>query len=86
MKQYLSVNTTTIGSVFLSLLMGGCALQPTKSTVPAQLEREIKTIEDAKSTTAYQPLFQAKRQPTLSKKVIPCGAYRKGLECQLKQF
>jgi len=55
MKQYLPVNTTIIGSIFLSLLMGGCAIQPAKSRTPAQLEREIKTIEGVKSTTAYQP-------------------------------
>jgi lipoprotein YgeR len=55
MKQYLLVNTTIIGSIFLSLLVGGCAIQPAKSRAPAQLEREIKTIEGVKSTTAYQP-------------------------------
>ncbi|HHT9115151.1 MAG: LysM peptidoglycan-binding domain-containing protein [Planctomycetes bacterium] len=55
MKKYFLVNTAIPGSIFLSLLMGGCALQPTKAKVPAQLEREIKTIEDVKSTTAYQP-------------------------------
>ena len=55
MKKHLLTNTTIAGSIFLSLLMGGCALQPTKSRVPAQLEREIKTIESVKSTPAYQP-------------------------------
>lgn len=55
MKKHLLTNTTIIGSVFLSLLIGGCALQPAKSRAPAQLEREIKTIEGVKSTTAYQP-------------------------------
>ncbi len=55
MKNHLFTYTIITGSVFLSLLMGGCALQPTKSRVPAQLEREIKTIEGVKSTTAYQP-------------------------------
>ena len=68
MKQYLSVNTTIIGSVFLSLLMGGCALEPTKSKVPAQLEREIKTIEDAKSTTAYQPPVSGEKTTYIVKK------------------
>jgi len=68
MKQYLSVNTTIIGCVFLSLLMGGCALQPTKSRVPAQLEREIKTIEDVKSTTAYQPPISGEKATYIVKK------------------
>ena len=68
MKQYLSVNTTIIGCVFLSLLMGGCALQPTKSRVPAQLEREIKTIEDVKSTTAYQPPISGEKTTYIVKK------------------
>lgn len=35
--------------------MGGCALQPTKSRAPVQLEKEIKTIEGQKPGTAYQP-------------------------------
>src|SRR3990167_7104180 len=68
MKQYLSVNTTIIGCVFLSLLMGGCALQPTKSRVPAQIEREIKTIEDVKSTTAYQPPISGEKVTYIVKK------------------
>jgi len=68
MKQYLPVNTTIIGSIFLSLLMGGCALQPTKSRVPAQLEREIKTIEGVKSTTASQPPVSAEKTTHIVKK------------------
>ena len=43
-------------------------LQPTKSTVPAQLEREIKTIEDAKSTTAYQPPVSGEKTTYIVKK------------------
>ncbi|MBM2834505.1 MAG: LysM protein [Candidatus Brocadiaceae bacterium] len=66
MKQYLPVNTTIIGSIFLSLLMGGCALQPTKSRVPAQLEKEIKTIEGQRPTT-YQPSISSKSSPSLRK-------------------
>src|SRR3990170_4609211 len=68
MKQYLSVNTTIIGCVFLSLLMGGCALQPAKSRAPAQLEREIKTIEGVKSTTAYQPPVSGEKTTYIVKK------------------
>jgi len=68
MKQYLPVNTTIIGSIFLSLLMGGCALQPTKSRVPAQLEKEIKTIEGVKSTTAYQPPVSGEKTTHIVKK------------------
>src|SRR3990167_2025437 len=68
MKQYLPVNTTIIGSIFLSLLMGGCALQPTKSRVPAQLEKEIKTIEGVKSTTAYQPPVSGEKTTYIVKK------------------
>src|SRR3989337_483180 len=68
MKQYPSVNTTIIGSVFLSLLMGGCALQPAKSRAPAQLEREIKAIEGMKSTTAYQPPISGEKTTYIVKK------------------
>ena len=68
MKQYLPVNTTIIGSVFLSLFIGGCAIQPTKARVPAQLEREIKTIEDVKSTTAYQPPISGEKTTYIVKK------------------
>lgn len=48
--------------------MGGCALQPTKSRVPAQLEREIKTIEGVKSTTAYQPTVSREKTTYIVKK------------------
>src|SRR5574342_205413 len=68
MKKYLPVNTTIIGSVFLLLLVGGCAIQPAKSRVPAQLEREIKTIEGAKSTTAYQPPVSGEKTTYIVKK------------------
>src|SRR3989337_4053559 len=68
MKQCLPVNTTIIGSIFLSLLIGGCALQPTKSRVPAQLEKEIKTIEGVKSTTAYQPPVSGEKTTHIVKK------------------
>ena len=68
MKQYPSVNTTIIGSVFLSLLVGGCAIQPAKSRAPAQLEREIKTIEGVKSTTAYQPPISGEKTTYIVKK------------------
>ncbi|MBI2471082.1 MAG: LysM peptidoglycan-binding domain-containing protein [Planctomycetes bacterium] len=70
MKYYLPTKTTIIGSVFLSLLMGGCALQPTKSKAPAQLEREIKTIEGVKSTTAtaYQPPVSGEKTTYVVKK------------------
>ena len=64
MKKHLLINITIIGSVFLSLLMGGCALQPTKSRAPAQLEREMKSIEGVKSTTTYQP-------PVSDKNILP---------------
>ena len=86
MKQYLPVNTTIIGSIFLSLLMGGCAIQPAKSRAPAQLEREIKTIEGVKSTTAYQPPVSGEKTTYTVKKGIPCGTYRKTMECLSKQF
>src|SRR3989338_1321919 len=68
MKQYLPVNTTIIGSVFLSLLVGGCAIQPAKSKTPAQLEREIKTIEGMKTTTAYQPPVSGEKTTHIVKK------------------
>ena len=68
MKQYLPVNTIIIGSVFLSLLVGGCAIQPAKSRAPAQLEREIKTIEGVKSTTAYQPPVSGEKTTYIVKK------------------
>src|SRR3989337_3603572 len=68
MKQYPSVNTTIIGSIFLSLLVGGCAIQPAKSRAPAQLEREIKTIEGVKSTTAYQPTVSGEKPTYIVKK------------------
>lgn len=48
--------------------MGGCALQPTKSRVPEQLEREIKTIEGVKSTTAYQPSVSREKTTYIVKK------------------
>jgi len=68
MKKHLFTNTTITGSIFLSLLMGGCALQPTKAKVPAQLEREIKTIEGVKSTTAYQPPVSGEKTTHIVKK------------------
>ena len=68
MKKYLLPNTTITGSIFLSLLMGGCAIQPTKSRVPAQLEREIKTIEGVKSTAAYQPPVSGEKTTYIVKK------------------
>ncbi|MCR4319267.1 MAG: LysM peptidoglycan-binding domain-containing protein [Candidatus Brocadiaceae bacterium] len=68
MKKYFLVNTTIPGSIFLSLLMGGCAIQPAKSRTPAQLEREIKTIEDVKSTTAYQPPVSGEKTTYIVKK------------------
>lgn len=68
MKQYLPINTIIIGSVFLSLLVGGCAIQPAKSRAPAQLEREIKAIEGAKSTTAYQPPVSGEKTTYIVKK------------------
>lgn len=68
MKKYLPVNTTIIGSVFLSLFVGGCALQPTKSGAPVQLEREIKTIEGVKSGTAYQPPVSGGKMTCIVKK------------------
>ncbi|MBI5677380.1 MAG: peptidoglycan DD-metalloendopeptidase family protein [Planctomycetes bacterium] len=68
MRQYLPVNTTIIGSIFLSLLVGGCAIQPAKSRAPAQLEREIKTIEGVKSTTAYQPPVSGEKTTYTAKK------------------
>ena len=71
MKQYPSVNTTIIGSVFLSLLVGGCAIQPAKSRAPAQLEREIKTIEGVKSTTAYQPPISGEKTTYIVKNTLP---------------
>ncbi|HHT9138666.1 MAG TPA: LysM peptidoglycan-binding domain-containing protein, partial [Candidatus Wunengus sp. YC60] len=68
MKKHLSVKTTITGSIFLSLLMGGCALQPAKSKAPAQLEREIKTIEGVKSTTVYQPPVSGEKTTYVVKK------------------
>jgi len=68
MKNHLFTNITISGSIFLSLLMGGCALQPTKARVPAQLEREIKTIEGVKSTTAYQPPVSGEKTTYIVKK------------------
>ena len=68
MKQYLPVNTIIIGSVFLSLLVGGCAIEPAKSRAPAQLEREIKTIEGVKSTMAYQPPVSGEKTTYIVKK------------------
>ena len=48
--------------------MGGCAIQPAKSRVPAQLEKEIKTIEGVKSTTAYQPPISGEKTTYTVKK------------------
>ncbi len=50
------IHLTAAGIVSVSLFLGGCALQP---KAPAQLEREIKTIEGQKPGAAYQPAVSA---------------------------
>lgn len=68
MKKHLPIKTTITGSIFLSLLMGGCASQPAKSKVPAKLEREIKAIEGVKPPTAYQPAVSGEKNIYIVKK------------------
>lgn len=60
MQGYHLTNPTIIGAILLSLLMGGCALQPKKSKAPPQLESEIRSIEGQKSAANYQPSVPGK--------------------------
>lgn len=55
MQKHHLINPTSIGAILLSVLIGGCALQPKKSKVPPQLESGIRSIEGQKSAANYQP-------------------------------
>lgn len=68
MKKYLPIKTFIIGSIFISLFLGGCATQPAKSKVPEKLEREMKAIEGVKSPTAYQPAVSGEKTTYIVKK------------------
>jgi len=63
MKNYFSINFIVKGLsiVGLSILADGCALQSKKPKVPPPLKSEMKSIEDQKSSTTYQPQIQSEK-------------------------
>ncbi|MBE7446523.1 MAG: LysM peptidoglycan-binding domain-containing protein [Planctomycetia bacterium] len=54
MENYSFMTLAVVGTMVLSFFIGGCAVQPKKSKVPAPLESEIKSIEGQKSSTEFQ--------------------------------
>lgn len=60
MKKYLSIHFTVKASpiIFLLVIAGGCAVQPKKTEVPPPLKSEMRSLEDQKSSSTYQPQIQ----------------------------
>lgn len=68
MKNYSLMTITVTSTMFLFFFIGGCAVQPKKSKVPAPLESEIKSIEGQKSSTTSQRSVSGEKTTYIVKK------------------